>query len=322
VADLSLVEAANQAFVEEMRRDPRVVLLGEDVRIGLYGFTAGLVEEFGERRIVDTPISEAGFSGLAIGAAIGGLRPVVDLMISSFMYLAMDQIINNAAKMRYMSGGKVGIPMVFWALTGARGSTGGQHADAAYGLLLNVPGLKVVVPSTPSDVKGLLKAAIRDDDPVLFFQPVGLGRQRGEVPDGDHVVPLGRANILRPGTDVTVVACGAMVPRAMKVADQLGREGISVEVVDLRTVIPLDRSTIVQSVRKTGRLVAVDETHVTGGVASEILATVTDALSGEMRFRGTRVGALDTPIPFSPPLEKTVIPDEARIETAIRQMLA
>lgn len=319
--DLSLVEAANEAFVEEMRRDERVVLLGEDVSIGLYGFTAGLVEEFGDKRIVDTPISEAGFSGLAIGAALGGLRPVVDLMISSFMYLAMDQIINNAAKMRYMYGGQVSVPAVFWALTGARGSTGGQHADAAYGVLLNVPGIKVVVPSTPADVKGLLKAAIRDDDPVFFFQPVGLGRQRGPVPDGDHVVPIGEANVRRAGSDVTLVAAGAMVPRALKVADSFAEDGLSLEVIDLRTIVPMDMETVCSSVRKTRRLVAVDETRTTGGVASAVLAAALNALGGSVAFSGAAVGTADTPMPFSPPLERAVLPDEDRIAGAVRSVL-
>lgn len=319
--ELSLVEAANEGFVEEMRRDPSVVIIGEDVRIGLYGFTAGLVEEFGDRRIFDTPISEAGFSGLAIGSALGGLRPVVDLMISSFIYLALDQIINNAAKMRYMYGGQVKVPIVFWALTGARGSTGAQHADAAYGVLLNIPGLKIVVPSTPADVKGLLKAAIRDDDPVMFFQPVGLGRQRGPVPDGDVVVPIGKANVRREGSDVTVVALGAMVPRALKVAEEQANKGVSVEVIDLRTIIPLDLETIASSVRKTGRLVAVDETRTTGGVAGEVLAAVMNELSGGPRIVGVRLGAADTPIPFSPPLELAALPDEARIAAAIEKVL-
>jgi pyruvate dehydrogenase E1 component beta subunit len=320
--ELTLVEAANEAFVEEMRRDSRVILLGADVRVGIYGITAGIVDEFGPRRIFDTPLSEAGVSGLAVGAAIGGLRPIVDLMISSFVYLTLDQIINNAAKAHYMFGGQVCVPMVVWALTGARGSTGAQHADSPYAMFMNVPGLKVVVPSNAADVKGLLKSAIRDDNPVVFFQPIALSRQRGVIPEGEHLVPLGQAAVPRSGTDVSIVAAGAMVPPALRAADDLANEGLSVEVVDLRTIAPLDRDTILRSVRKTGRLVAVDESHRTGGVASEVLALVGDAETAARHPvpKMSRLGTADTPIPFSPALEAHVLPNAATIADAVRAL--
>jgi pyruvate/2-oxoglutarate/acetoin dehydrogenase E1 component len=320
VRGMSLVEAANQAFAEEMRRDESVILLGEDVRIGLYGFTAGLVEEFGEERILDMPLSEAGFAGLAIGAALAGLRPIVDFMISTFMYLSLDQIINNATKMRYMYGGQVSVPIVFWALTGARGSTGAQHADAPYGLLMGVPGLRIAVPASPADTKGILKAAVRCDDPVLVLQPTGLGRMRAEAPPDDYVAEIGKPAVLRSGTDVTAVTFGAMVPKTLEAATRLAAEGVQVEVIDLRWLAPLGVDEIATSVEKTKRLVVVDEAHREGGASAEVLARICEHMDGQP-FRAKRVTAPDAPIPFSPALESEVIPSTDQVVTACRSLM-
>ncbi len=313
--------ALNEALREELRRDERVFVMGVDVQIGVYASVRGLASEFGNRRILNTPISELAVAGAAVGAAVVGMRPVAHLMNSTFMYLGMDQLVNQAGLMRYMFGGQAILPITYMATTGGMGSKAAHHSQSLYSLFMNTPGLKVVLPSTPYDAKGLLKAAIREDNPVIFLEHGALGGTRGPVPDEDYLVPLGVAEVKRAGSDVTVVATGLMVPRALKAAEALAGQGIDCEVVDPRTLYPLDRETIRQSVRKTGRLVAVDEANYTCGAAAEVLASALE--DGQVRWRGParRVAVPDVPIPFSPPLERAVIPDEGRIVAAVREVM-
>jgi pyruvate/2-oxoglutarate/acetoin dehydrogenase E1 component len=319
MAMTTFVQAINEALREEMERDPLTFLMGEDVVLSAFGATKGLVDKFGLKRVRNTPIAEAGFVGAAVGAAMAGTRPICEVEFASFFYCAFDQVCNQAAKLRYMSGGQARMPITFRCVFGAMGGAAAQHSETVYAQFLSVPGLKIVVPSGPSDVKGLLKSAIRDDNPVLVFEHGALGRLREEIPAGDHLVPLGKAAVKRPGDHATVVAIGAMVPKAMKVADKLAKEDISVEIVDPRTLLPLDEETILASVEKTNRAIVVDEGHLRGGAATDIAAMISekgfDCLDGPVR----RVTSLDVPIPFSPPLEKATIADEARIEKAIRE---
>ncbi len=307
--------------MEEMERDPSTFIMGEDVALSAFGSTRGLIERFGAERVRDTPISEAGFVGAAVGAAMAGMRPICEIEIAPFIYCAFDQIVNQAAKLRYMSGGQARLPITFRTLYGAAGGAAAQHSETVYPHLLPVPGLKIVAPSGPADMKGLLKSAIRDDNPVVVFEHAALGRSREEVPDGDVLVPIGKASVKRAGKDVTVVAIGAMVPRAIAVANRLAADGIEAEVVDPRTLAPLDEQTLLTSLGKTNRMVIVDEAHLHGSAASEIAATMVekgfDLLDAPIR----RVAALDVPIPFSRPLEAAVLPDERRIEEAIRAVI-
>jgi pyruvate dehydrogenase E1 component beta subunit len=315
------VQAINEALREEMERDPLTFVMGEDVVLSAFGATKGLVDKFGLERVRNTPIAEAGFVGAAVGAAMAGTRPICEVEFASFFYCAFDQVCNQAAKLRYMSGGQAKLPITFRCVYGAMGGAAAQHSETVYAQFLSVPGLKIVVPSSPGDVKGLLKSAIRDDNPVIVFEHGALGRQREEIPPGEHLVPLGQAAIKRPGEQVTVVAIGAMVPKALRVAEKLAKENISVEVLDPRTLIPLDEAAILASVEKTNRAIVVDEGHLRGGAATDIAAMIGekgfDYLDGPVR----RVTSLDVPIPFSPPLEKAAIADEGRIEAAIRQAL-
>ena len=316
----NFVQAINQALFEEMERDPLTFVLGEDVVLSAFGATKGLIDKFGPKRVRNTPIAEAGFVGAAVGAAMAGTRPICEVEFASFFYCAFDQVCNQAAKLRYMSGGQARLPLTFRCVFGAMGGAAAQHSETVYAQFLSVPGLKIVVPSGPGDMKGLLKSSIRDDNPVIVFEHGGLGRLREEIPAGDHLVPLGKAAIKRPGDNVTVIAIGAMVPKALKVADKLAKENISVEVVDPRTLIPLDEDTILASIEKTNRAIVVDEGHLRGGAATDIAAMIGekgfDFLDGPVK----RVTSLDVPIPFSPPLEKAAIADEARIEAAIREL--
>jgi len=318
----NFIQAINQALFEEMERDPLTFVLGEDVVLSAFGATKGLIDKFGAKRVRNTPIAEAGFVGAAVGAAMAGTRPICEVEFASFFYCAFDQVCNQAAKLRYMSGGQARLPLTFRCVFGAMGGAAAQHSETVYAQFLSVPGLKIVVPSGPADVKGLLKSAIRDDNPVIVFEHGGLGRLREEIPAGDYLVPLGKAAIKRPGENVTVVASGAMVPKALKVADKLAKENISVEIVDPRTLIPLDEDTILASVEKTNRAVLVDEGHLRGGAATDLAAMIAekgfDFLDGPVK----RVTSLDVPIPFSPPLEKAAIADEARIEAAIRDLMS
>jgi acetoin:2,6-dichlorophenolindophenol oxidoreductase subunit beta len=321
MAQLTYLQAIRAALTEEMDRDPKTFILGEDVALSAFGSTRGLFERFGAERVRDTPISEAGFVGAAVGAAMAGMRPICEIEIAPFIYCAFDQIVNQAAKLRYMSGGQARLPITFRTLYGAAGGAAAQHSETVYPHLLPVPGLKIVVPSGPADMKGLLKSAIRDDNPVAVFEHAALGRSREEVPDGDFLVPIGKASVKREGGDVTVVAIGAMVPRAMAVANRLAKDGIGVEVIDPRSLAPLDEDTLLQSLGKTNRMVIVDEAHLRASAASEIAATMVDKGFDLLDAPIKRVAALDVPIPFSKPLENAVIPDEARIEAAIRSVL-
>jgi len=321
MAMTTFVQAINQALFEEMERDPLTFVMGEDVVLSAFGATKGLVDTFGLKRVRNTPIAEAGFVGAAVGAAMAGTRPICEVEFASFFYCAFDQVCNQAAKLRYMSGGQARMPITFRCVFGAMGGAAAQHSETVYAQFLSVPGLKIVVPSGPADMKGLLKSAIRDDNPVIVFEHGRLGRMREEIPAGDYLVPLGKAAIKRPGENVTVVAIGAMVGKALKVADKLAQENISLEVIDPRTLMPLDEETILSSVEKTNRAVVADEGHLRGGAAADIASIIGekgfDYLDGPVK----RVTSLDVPIPFSPPLEKAAIADEARIEAAVRELM-
>lgn len=316
--EITYFQAIFEAHQEEMQRDERVVLIGED--ISLYT-KVGILSGDLSRRIFSAPIAENGFTGMGVGAAMTGLRPVVDLTIASFLYLAMDPIVNQAAKLRYMTGGQASVPLVIRASMWHGGSNAGHHSDRPYPMLMNVPGLKIVVPATPADVKGLLKSAIRDDDPVVVFEDNSLWFQSGPVPDGDHLVPLGRAAVRREGGDATIVAIGRAVGFAFDAAERLAAEGASVEVIDPRTLVPLDAETILASVAKTGRLVIADCAHRTNGAAAEIAARVAEEGFDRLRRRIVRVTTPDVNIPFSPALEMPLYPDPGRIADAVRAIL-
>jgi len=321
MAMTSYVQAINEALREEMERDPLTFVMGEDVVLSAFGATKGLVDKFGLERVRNTPIAEAGFVGAAVGAAMAGTRPICEVEFASFFYCAFDQVCNQAAKLRYMSGGQAKLPITFRCVYGAMGGAAAQHSETVYAQFLSVPGLKIAVPSSPADVKGLLKTAIRDDNPVIVFEHGSLGRHREEIPAGEHLVPLGKAAIKRPGDNLTVVAIGAMVPKALKVAEKLAKENLSIEVVDPRTLIPLDEEAILSSVEKTNHAIVVDEGHLRGGAATDIAAMIGEKGFDFLDSPVRRVTSLDVPIPFSPPLEKAAIADEARLETAIRQTL-
>lgn len=315
--EMTYREAAVQAIVEEMRSNPRVFVMGQDVQTGAY---ARSITEFGPARIRNTPISEGGFYGAGIGAALTGMRPVIEAAFSTFAYSAMDQIVNQAAKSRYMFGAQASVPLVIRAFVAYGVALAAHHSDRPWGMFAQVPGLKVIVPTTPREVKGLLKSAIRDGNPVLCFDDYSLLGVRGDVPTGDYVVPLGVADIKRTGSDVTVVALAAAVHHSVSAAARLEKEGISVEVVDVRTVAPLDRRTILESVTKTGRLVVVDAAPGTCSVASEIAATVAENAFHHLKAPIVRLTAPDVPVPFSPALERLLYPTEERIAAAIRKL--
>lgn len=314
---LTFLKAMQEGLADAMREDSTVTIIGEDVDRSIIGATRGLIEEFGEQRVRNTPISEATFVGACVGAAAVGLRPVVDLMVGSFVYVAMDQIANQAAKLRYMSGGQVDLPIVYFTMSGPSGSAAAQHSENPHPMLMNVAGLKVVMPSNPADAKGLMLSAVRDPNPVVYFQDAVLGGSKGPVPEGVYAIPLGVADVKREGSDVTVVAIGATVRTALKVAEQLEVDGISVEVVDPRTLVPLDTETILASVRKTGRLVAVDNARRTCGAASEICAMVGEQGFDALKAAPQRVAWEDLPVPFSPVLERRVLVGEDDIRSAV-----
>ncbi len=313
--EITYADALNIAIKEEMRRDESVFIMGESIRGGIYGVTGGLSQEFGDR-VVDTPLSENGFMGAAVGAAAVGMRPIVQ-SLASFMWVAMDQMVSQAAKMRFMFGGQVNLPIVYrWGMIYGANSAA-HHTDRPYPMIMNMPGLKIVIPSTPADAKGLLKTSIRDNDPVMFFEDNSLTGIRGEVEEGDYTVPLGVADVKNEGTDVTVVALSGMVLRAMAVAEALDEEDISVEVIDPRTLVPLDTKTILDSVEKTGRLVIVDPAHKSCSVASEISAIVAQEGFWSLQSPIQRVASMDCHFPFSPALESEVFPNEDKITDAI-----
>jgi len=320
MADLTYRMALADAMRVEMRRDPTVIIMGEDVRSALWA-SAGLLEEFGPSRVLDTPISETAFVGAAVGAAMTGLRPIVDMTICSLMYCAMDQFVSQAAKNRYMFGGQVSVPMVCRAGMHYGKAAGAQHADRNYPMFMGVPGLKVVAPSTPSDAKGLLAASIRDDDPVLFFEDTTLSTRKESVPDDEWIVPLGQGEVKRLGSDITLVGIAGAAARALEAAELLAREGISAEVVDPRTLVPLDRDLILESVAKTGRLVVADPAHLTCSAASEVAATVAEHGFASLRAPIARVATPDVHVPFSPALEKTLYPSAEGIAAAARRLL-
>jgi pyruvate dehydrogenase E1 component beta subunit len=311
------INAMQEGLHAAMSEDETVVVIGEDVDRSIIGATRGLIADFGEQRIRNTPISEATFVGACVGAAAVGLRPVVDLMVGSFFYVAMDQLADQAAKLRYMSGGQVDLPIVYFTATGPSGSGAAQHSENPHPMLMNVAGLKIVMPSTPYDAKGLMLSAVRDPNPVVFFQDFVLGGTKGHVPEEPYAIPLGVADVKRQGTDVTVVAIGALVPRALKVAAQLEKEGVSVEVVDPRSLVPLDMDTILTSVSKTGRLVVCDNARMTCSAASEIVARVVEASFSQLVAPPQRVAWEDFPVPFSPPLEKRILVGDDDIRAAI-----
>lgn len=321
--EISVVQALRDALREEMLRDERVFLIGED--IGTYGgafrATRGLLAEFGELRVIDTPISESAIAAAAVGAAIMGMRPVAEIMFQDFLTLALDQILNCAAKLRYLHNGQATVPMVLRAPFGAGIHAGAHHSQSIEAMFCHIPGVKVVCPSTPHDAKGLLKAAIRDPNPVLFFEHKLAYGIRGQVPDEDCIVPLGKADIKRGGKDITVVAWGFMVHKTLKAADDLAGKGIELEVVDLRTLVPLDTETIVNSIKKTGRLIVVHEACKTAGFGGEIAAIAAKEAFDYLDAPIERVTAPDTPVPFSPPLEEAFIPQPKDIIAAALAMV-
>ena len=318
----TFLDAISAALAEEMRRDSSVYVFGEDVALGgPFGVTKGLAEEFDANRMVNTPISEGTVMGLAIGAATAGLRPVVEIMFIDFITLAMDQLVNHAAKLHYMSGGQLKIPLTVRVQCGIGGAMGAHHSQSLEAWLAHVPGLKVVMPSNAADAKGLLKAAIRDDNPIVFIEHRGLYWSRGEVPDGDHVVPIGQAAILRQGDRITIVALASMVGPALTAADELASEGISAEVIDARSISPLDVNTIEASVKRTGRLIVVHEAVEQGGIGAEIIARLQHEAFFYLDSPIVRVASPFAPVPAGPTLEKEFVPGKARIIEAARRIL-
>jgi pyruvate dehydrogenase E1 component beta subunit len=319
---MTYAEAIRAAMSEEMRATPEVFLMGEDVGVygGAFGVSVGMIEEFGPERVRDTPISEAAIVGSAAGAALTGMRPIAEIQFSDFISIGMDQLVNQAAKMRYMFGGKARVPMVVRAPEGSGTGAAAQHSQSQEAWYCHAPGLKVAVPSTPADAKGLLKASIRDDNPVVFLEQKLLYRTKGEVPDEEYVTPLGKANVKRPGSDVTIVTWGRMVQMSLEAAELLAADGIDVEVLDPRTLVPLDREAIVASVAKTSRLVVVHEAVRTGGYAGEIIATVTESDAFYyLDARIERVCGEDVPIPYNPELERNAVPTVERIVEAVKR---
>ena len=335
---MTMVEALREALREEMRRDERVILLGEDIGVeggfgGAFTVTLGLAEEFGHERVLDTPISEAAIAGAAVGAALGGLRPVADVQYGDFLFLAMDQLANHAAKLRYMSGGKLRVPMVMRAPVGAT-TRGAQHGQSLEAFFMHVPGLKVACPSNPYDGKGLLKTAIRDDNPVIFFEHKLLYGSKGArkeaggiealavVPEEEYLIPFGQAKIVRPGRDVTLVANLLMVHRSLQTAGILADSGIEAEVIDVRTLVPFDWEAVNKSVRKTRKLVIVEEDNLTGGWGAEVAARIGESCFGYLDAPIRRVAAPDTPVPFAPIMERFYVPSTEKIAAVAQELVS
>jgi acetoin:2,6-dichlorophenolindophenol oxidoreductase subunit beta len=317
-------QAIKDVLAEEMRRDEKVFVMGEDVaeQGGIFGCTRGLADEFGKQRVRNTPISEAGFVGAGVGAAIAGMRPVVELMYMDFVYVSMDQILNQAAKIRYMFGGKARLPLVIRGQQGVGRGNAGTHSQSLEMFFMHIPGLKVVMPSTPADAAGLLRTAIRDDNPVMFFEHKALYSTKGEVPnDTEFSIPFGKANIAKEGSDVTVIGTHLYVERALAAAEKLSDEGIDVEVIDPRTLVPLDKDTIVSSVKKTGRAVVVHEAHKTGGAGAEIACMIMEEAFKYLDAPVARLGAKQCTLPFNLGLENAVVPQEEDIIKAVRSVL-
>jgi len=323
VAIITYREALNAALREEMYRDESVFLMGEEIGVfeGSYKITRGLIQEFGAKRVRETPISEEGFLGAGIGAAMLGLRPVVEIMTINFILVAMDQIINNAAKIRYMFGGEAKVPMVIRTPGGAGAQLTAQHSQSLEVWFASTPGLKVVAPATPYDAKGLLKEAIRDEDPVLFIETLSIYNTKGEVPEGDYTVPIGRADVKREGTDISLIAHSYMVLRCLEAAERLAREGIRAEVVDLRSLRPLDMETVAASVRKTHRALCVEEGWPSFGITAELTARIQKACFDDLDAPIERVGGGEVPMPYAKPLERAVIPNADKIYQAAKAVL-
>ncbi len=319
---LTMGQAVNEALAEELRRDERVFIIGEDIAEAGTPFKvlSGLVEEFGPDRIVDSPISEAGITGLAVGAAMTGMRPVVDIMFGDFLTLVMDQLANQAAKAHYMSGGKLTVPLVLRTTLGATRRSAAQHSQSLQAWVAHIPGLKVVLPSTPADAKGLLKAAIRDDNPVVFIEDKLEWQLKGEVPDGEYILALGVGDVKRAGEDVTLVGTSSMVRICLEAADLLAADGISAEVLDPRTLSPLDEQLLVRSAQKTGRAIVVDEGHRSYGVTAELAAVISEHAFYYLDAPVRRLGAMDVPVPFSPPLEDETVPTPESVAAAARAL--
>jgi pyruvate dehydrogenase E1 component beta subunit len=319
---VNYLQAINEALIEEMERDETVFVMGEDVGWNLTGATGGLLEKFGKARVRNTPISEAGFVGAAVGAAMVGMRPVVDMLIAPFVYVAFDQIVSIMAKSTYLYGGQAKVPVTIRAPMLYGSGSAAQHSDRPYATLMSIPGIKLIAPATPRDVKGMLKSAIRDDDPVMCFEDGSAWNQHSEVPDDDYLIPLGRAEVKRDGTDVTIVAVAGAVRHALGAAEQLAEEGVAAEVVDLRSIVPMDRHTILASVAKTGRLVVADPAHEMGSVASEVSAVVAQEGFHSLRGPIVRVTTPHTHIPFSAALEKPLYPSADKITGAARRVMS
>ncbi|MEQ6123154.1 pyruvate dehydrogenase complex E1 component subunit beta [Pseudotenacibaculum sp. MALMAid0570] len=316
-------EAICEAMSEEMRRDESIYLIGEEVAEynGAYKASKGMLDEFGEKRVIDAPIAELGFGGIAVGSAMNGNRPIVEYMTFNFSLVGIDQIINNAAKIRQMSGGQFNCPIVFRGPTASAGQLAATHSQAFESWYANCPGLKVIVPSNPYDAKGLLKAAIRDDDPVIFMESEQMYGDKMEIPEGEYIIPIGVADIKREGTDVTVVSFGKIIKEAYKAADELAKEGISIEIIDLRTVRPMDHAAIVESVKKTNRLVILEEAWPFGSVSSEITFRIQDEAFDYLDAPIKRITTADTPAPYSPVLLEAWLPNSSHVVKAVKEVL-
>ena len=317
-------EAINEALREEMQRDPRVFLMGEDIGLagGVFKVTAGLQKLFGPERVRDTPIAEAGIVGLAVGAAMTGMRPVVEIMFSDFLTLASDQIVNQAAKLRYMTAGQCAVPLVIRTGMGAGRRAAAQHSQSFHAWFCHIPGIKVVLPATPADAKGLLKSAIRDDNPVIFLEDKMMYNQKGPLPEDDYTVPLGQARIYREGRHATIICTSSMLYPSLEAADRLAGDGIELTVIDPRTISPLDEAPLVEAAIRTGHVLVVDEAYQSFGVTAEIAARIQEKAFYYLDEPVRRLGAADVPVPFSPSLEDLTIPSTERIEALIREMLA
>lgn len=320
IRQISFAQAINEALAEEMRRDPTVFIIGEDVAEAGTPFKvlSGLVKEFGTKRVIDSPISEAGIAGIGVGAAMTGMRPVVDIMFGDFLTLTMDQLVNQAAKIHYMSGGKLKVPLVLRTTLGASRRSAAQHSQSLQAWVSHIPGLKVVVPATPYDAKGLLKSAIRDDNPVVFFEDKMMYQLKGPVPVEEYTIALGVADIKRAGTDITLVATSSMVQVALEAAGSLHEAHISAEVIDVRTTVPLDKETLIASVKKTSRAIIIDEGYESYGVTAEIASVIAEGAFYYLDAPVMRMGAMDVPVPFSPVLEDQTVPTSEKVaETAL-----
>jgi pyruvate dehydrogenase E1 component beta subunit len=320
--EITFGQAINEALAEEMRRDPTVFIIGEDVAEAGTPFKvlSGLAKEFGTQRVIDSPISEAGIAGIGVGASMTGMRPVVDIMFGDFITLTMDQLVNQAAKIHYMSGGKLKVPMVLRTTLGATRRSAAQHSQSLHAWLSHIPGLKVAIPSTPHDAKGLLKSAIRDDNPVVFFEDKMMYQLKGSVPIEEYTIPLGVADIKRVGGDITLVATSSMVHVALAAADALQASGVSAEVVDVRTTVPLDKGTIIESVKKTSRAIVIDEGYERYGVTAEIASVIADDAFYYLDAPVKRMGAMDVPVPFSPVLEDQTVPTPESVAAVAKQL--